>query len=79
MTSLFHAAEAIRHTPQTIYANPSSHLSLDIILPFPKDKLMELHVNSSPLVSLSDIIYALSETQRRVALPQRTFGHINFR
>ncbi|KAK0442644.1 hypothetical protein EV421DRAFT_570599 [Armillaria borealis] len=62
MTSLFHAAEAIQHTLQTIYENPSGHLSLDINLPFAEESLEEFHADSSPLISLSDIIDALSKT-----------------
>ncbi|KAK0216641.1 hypothetical protein EDD85DRAFT_432585 [Armillaria nabsnona] len=62
MTSLFHAAEAIKHTLQSIYENPSGHLSLDIILPFTEESLVKSEADSPPLVSLSDIIDALSIT-----------------
>ncbi|KAK0457228.1 uncharacterized protein EV420DRAFT_513807 [Desarmillaria tabescens] len=60
MVSLSDAAEAIRHTLQTIYENPSGHHSLDINLPLHQNALAEYNQDPSPSVSLSDIINALS-------------------
>ncbi|KAK0220684.1 hypothetical protein IW262DRAFT_1483070 [Armillaria fumosa] len=62
MTSLFHAAEAIKHALQRIYQNPSGHLSLDINLPSTEESLIKFESDSTPLISLSDIIGALSDT-----------------
>ncbi|KAK0497602.1 hypothetical protein EDD18DRAFT_1462357 [Armillaria luteobubalina] len=62
MISLFHAAETIKHALQRIYQNPSGHLSLDINLPSTEESAIKFESDSTPLISLSDIIGALSDT-----------------